>query len=103
MLRNWLWKLLLCSLLLGAVGSVLISMSIHWWRLPVEAWLPGALSLFVVPYAISSIGCAWLILKSWSVSRALERILAALLMVVCPIAGILLSLPFLCAIAQECL
>ena len=74
-----------------------------WWHLPVEHWLPGALSLFFIPYFGTLVICAWLLLRAWRLSSALEKLLVFVLLLVGPYTGILLSLPFVCGIVKECL
>lgn len=75
----------------------------RWWGISVEEQLPGAMSLFLVPY-VASAGLFLMFLgfspkaMTWS-----QRVTGVVVLLVAPIIGILLSLPVVCLVAQECL
>jgi hypothetical protein len=89
--------------LLGLLGAVLVAVLIHRWHVPVQVWLPGAMSLYFVPYVAAALAFAFLLARAWRTSVPVERALAVVFWVVGPYAGIVLSIPILCAIAGECL
>jgi hypothetical protein len=103
MLRHWLWQVLFATLALGILGPVAVAALLHWLTVPIDAWLPGALSLYLIPYVGSALVCVWLVLRNWRTSRFSARLLALLLFVLGPFAGIIASMPFVCSIAKECL
>lgn len=96
-------QILLLTLAFGVIGPIVVTAMLVWWRMPVDTWLPGALSLFFIPYFGSAVGGGWLLVRPWRVSGPVEKGLAFLLLLVGPYLGILLSIPFVCSIAKECL
>ena len=101
--RRWLIYVLLLAVGCGITAPVITAMGVHYWRAPVDTWLPGAWSLFFPPLLFSAAGFAFLALRFWNPSTLGVRLAACILAVCGTFAGILASIPFVCLIANECL
>jgi len=102
-LRYWPLTGLVVAVLCAFAASVLVAMATHRWRVPLEAWLPGASVLFLPPFAASLLAFALLARKAWGGSTLPTNLLAVVVTVVGTFLGLLLAIPATCAIAQECL
>ena len=103
MLRHWLSQILFAALALGILGPVIVAALLHWLKVPIDAWLPGAFSLYLIPYVGTALVCVWLVRRNWTTSQFSTRLLALFILVIGPFAGIIASMPFVCSIAKECL
>ena len=101
--RYWPLTSFVVAVLCGFVASVLVAAVTHWWRVPLEAWLPGPTVLFLPPYAASGLAFALLARRAWAGSALPTILLAVLATVVGTVVGLLLAIPAICSIAQECL
>lgn len=103
MLIRPVWKLWWLVLLVGFVSPIVVSILTHWLKAPIDRFLPGALSLFLLPYVGAGVLLLWITSRDWGESSTGDRVAVVLVAAIGPLIGILLSLPLLCMIAQECI
>ncbi len=97
-------RTMVVGVLCGIAATISVAVSVHWWRLPLQTWLPGASLLFFPPYAIAAFVFAFFLAsRFWRSAKLQTRLFAAVAALCGPFIGILLALPGVCAIARECL
>jgi hypothetical protein len=69
----------------------------------VETWLPGPSLLFVPAYVTGLLAFALLTSWAWSGSGPVAKLMAIAAAACGPFIGIVLAMPAMCSIAQECL
>lgn len=101
--RYWPTLSLLAAVVCGFVATLLVAASIHWWRFPIDAWVPSPWSLFFPPYALTALVLPFVVGRAWRLSSIGHRLVAGLFALCGPIIGVLISIPAVCIIAKECL
>ena len=93
----------LTGIVCGVVATIIVAALIHRWQLPIDRWLPRSMSLFLPPYVLATIVLAILLPPVWKKTTGGWKMLMLVSALISPFIGILISIPFVCAIARECL
>lgn len=94
---------LVLALLGGVIGPIGIALADHKWRLPVDQFLPGASALFLPPALLVTASFVAVTFRYRHLAGLGVKAIALGLSVVGMIAGLIASIPFVCAIAGQCL
>jgi hypothetical protein len=103
MFNRPIWILCWLVLVVGFASPIVVSILTHWLKVPIDNYLPGALSLFLLPYVGAAVSSLWVVGRGWGRTSTRDRVAAVLVVAFGPLVGILLSVPVLCIIAQECI
>jgi hypothetical protein len=93
---------LLTAIACGLVAPVFVTALIHWWKIPVDVFFPGAWSLFLLPIALTAL-VQLVQVKRWRSASVSSGVISTICVLLGTLLGIVMSAPLICGIANECL
>lgn len=103
MIRNTYLAYILAFAFMGsAFGPIVVALADHKWRLPVEQFLPGGSALFFPPVVLVIFSFVSLTFRYRNLVGLGVKAIALGLSLLGAIAGLIASIPVVCAIAGQC-
>lgn len=103
MRKTYLAYVTFFALIAGAIGPICVALAEHWWQLPVDQFLPGGYILFLPPTVLVAASYFAVTLRYRNSVGFGVKVIALALVLVGGIFGLVASIPFICAIAGQCL